>query len=154
MTKLDDQIAQTRRDLEGYPSGDDDGRVQALSNLADSFEDRFLDTNDIEDLEEVIGLHRTALALCPKGHPDRHSSLRWLAWCLVERYRKLGALPDLEEAIAFGRAARGTATAGRRTRHTSRGDTRTWLRTRVFIILSTTSSEEISKEAGIVLYHI
>ena len=50
-------------------------------------------------------LHRSALALCPTGHPDRHSSLYELAWCLLNRNRRQRTLPDLEEAITLERAA-------------------------------------------------
>ena len=75
MTKLDDQISQYREELERRPPGDTTGRGQALFNLADSLEDRFLETNVIEDIEKAIGLHRKALALRPEGHPDSHDSL-------------------------------------------------------------------------------
>ena len=93
MTKLDDKVAQDREELKRRPPGDA-GRGKALFNLADSLQDRFLETNDIEDIVEAIGLHRTALALRPEGHPDRHCSLFGLALCLRERYRKQGTLPD------------------------------------------------------------
>ena len=104
MSILDDWIAQWREELKRRPPGDP-GRGTALFNLADSLEDRFLEINDIQDIEEAIGLHREALVLRPEGHPDRHWSLYSLAWCLGERHRKQGTLPDLEEAITLGRAA-------------------------------------------------
>ena len=104
MTKLDDQIAQYRKELKCRPPGNT-GRGKALFDLADSLEDKFLKTNDIKDIKEAIGLHRTALALRPGGHPNRNQSLSSLARCLVERYRKQGTLPDLEEAITLQRAA-------------------------------------------------
>ena len=104
MTQLDDEIAEYREELKRCPPGDT-GRGTALLNLADSLKDRFLKTNNIQDIEEAIGHHRTALALRPGGHPDRHYSLSQLAWCLGERYCKQGTLPDLEEAITLGRAA-------------------------------------------------
>ena len=104
MTYLDDQIARNQEELERRPPGHT-GRGEAFFNLADSFEGKFLETNDIRDLEEAIGHHRAALALRPEGHPDRHWSLSQLGWCLDDRYRKQGTLPDLEEAITLGRAA-------------------------------------------------
>ena len=104
MTKLDDQIARYRKELERRPPGDT-RRKKVLFNLADSWKSRFLETGDIGDLEEKIGLYRTVLALHPEGHPHRHWSLDNLAWCLQQRYRKEGALPDLEEAITLGKAA-------------------------------------------------
>ena len=104
MTKLDDQIAEDRKELDHHPPGDT-GRGKALFNLADSLEDRFLKKNVIGDLEEAIGLHRSALAVHPEAHPDRHKLLYWLAWCLGKRYRKQGTLLDLDEAITLGRAA-------------------------------------------------
>ena len=105
MTKLDDEIAQYRKELEDEPPGDT-GRGTVFFNLANSLKNRFLKTNDFRDLDEVIELHRTALALvCPEGHPNRHWSLCQLAWCLVERCRKQGTLSDLEEAITLERAA-------------------------------------------------
>ena len=103
MTKSDDQITPYRKELERCPSGDTD-RGKALFNLAVSMENRFLETNDIGDLEEAIRLHRTALVLRPEEHIC-HSSLSSFAWCLHERYRKQGTLPDLDEATKLGRAA-------------------------------------------------
>ena len=104
MTQLDDKIAQYREELKRRPPGDT-GRGKALYDLAFSLQDRFSETDAIEDIKEAIELHRTALALRPEGHPDRHESLYWLAWCLGKRYRKQGTLPDLEEAITLGKAA-------------------------------------------------
>ena len=108
MTKLDDQIAQYRKELKRRPRGrrpqEDTGRDKTLFNLAGSLEDRFEEKNDIGDLQGAIGHHRTALTLRPEGHPDRHKSLNDLARCLQKRYRKRGTLPDLEEAITLGRA--------------------------------------------------
>ena len=116
MTKLDDQIAQYRRELERPPG--DSGCEKALFNLADALENNFLETNDIADLDEAIGLHRTALALSLEGHRDSHSLLFQLAWCLGERYRKQDTLPDLEEAITLGKAALDLRPEG----HPSRSD--------------------------------
>ena len=56
--------------------------MERLSSTSQIFEGKFLETNDIQDLEEAIGHHRAALALRPEGHPDRHWSLSQLGWCL------------------------------------------------------------------------
>ena len=104
MTKLADEIAEYREELKRRPTGDN-GRGNALFNLAVSLGNRFTETDDIEDVKDAIGHHREALALRPEGHPDRDWSLFGLAWCLQERYHKQGTLPDLEEAITLGRAA-------------------------------------------------
>ena len=81
MTIVDDQISQCREELKRCPPGNP-GRRTVLFNLAVSLKDRFKRTDDIEDIVEAIGLHRTVLALRPEGHPDRHKSLYSLAWCL------------------------------------------------------------------------
>ena len=117
MTKLDNQIAQYREELKRRPLGDT-GRAETLFNLAVSVGNRFLETNDILDLEEAIGHHRAALALHPEGHPDRHESLFSFGWCLYQRYCKQGMLSDLDEAIKLGRAALDLRPEG----HPSRSD--------------------------------
>ena len=104
MTELDDEIAQRQEELECDPL-EDAARAWALFNLADCLEDRLLERDDIEDIQEAIELHRTALALRPEGHADRHESFFSLARCLQKRYHKQGTLPDLEEAIMLYRAA-------------------------------------------------
>ena len=74
MSKWDDQIARNREELERHPPGDT-GRAEALYNLAIFLGDRFQEINDVSNLEEAAALQRSALALCPTGHPDRHRSL-------------------------------------------------------------------------------
>ena len=101
---MDDEIAQYREELKRRPPGDT-GRETALYNLAESTRKRFKRTDDIEDIMEAIELHRTALELRPEGHPDCHSLLCQLTWCLIEWYRKQGRLPDLEEAITLAERA-------------------------------------------------
>ena len=126
MRKLHNQVAENRKVLELYPPGSG-GRAQALYNLASSLEELFLETKAVVDLDEAIAVHRSALDLCPIGHPHsrpslfqlawrlgarhhnqdtlRRPSLFQLAWCLGERHRNQGTLPDLEEAITLGRDA-------------------------------------------------
>ena len=99
MAKLDDQIAQRRKELEHRPPGHA-GRAKALADLASSLRKKFEETDGVAGLDEAIVLSREASDLCPKfGHP-----LCSLAWYLHYRYRKQGTLPDLEEAITFSRA--------------------------------------------------
>ena len=78
MTKSDDKIARKRKELECHPPGDT-GRAMVLYNLADSLDDRFLEMDDIADLEEAIALHQSALDLRPVGHSDRSDSFYNLA---------------------------------------------------------------------------
>ena len=59
----------------------------------------------MEDLEEAISLHRQALTLRARGHPDRSSSLNNLANAMTTRFAQLGGMNDLEEAITFHRQA-------------------------------------------------
>ncbi|KIM50203.1 hypothetical protein SCLCIDRAFT_34543 [Scleroderma citrinum Foug A] len=62
MMKLDNKIARKWKELECHPPGDT-GRAMALYSLADSLDDRFLEMDDIADLEEAIALHQPALDL-------------------------------------------------------------------------------------------
>jgi len=104
MTELDDKITRRRKELERHPPGDT-GRAMALYYLADSLDDRFLETKDTADLEEAIALHQVALDLRPPGHSNRSDSLHCLALCLSRRHNKQNTIADLEEAITLGRAA-------------------------------------------------
>ena len=104
MTKLDDQIARNRKELERHPPGDT-GRAVALYSLAASLRDKFSETNDVADLEETLALHQSALDLRPPGHSNRSDSLHFVALCFSDRYNKQGTIADLEEAIKLGRAA-------------------------------------------------
>ena len=105
MTKLDDQIARNRKELEHHCPPGDTGWDVPLYNLAYSLDDRFMETDDIVDLEEAILLHQSALDLRPLGHPDRSDSLHHLALCFSRRYDKQGIIADLEESITLNRAA-------------------------------------------------
>ena len=104
MTKLDDKIARKRKELERHPPGDT-GRAMALYSLACSLGDKFLETDDIVDLEEAIALHQSALDLRPPGHSDWSDSSLSLALCFNRRYIKQGTIADLEEGITLSRAA-------------------------------------------------
>ena len=104
MTEADDQIARNRTELERHPSGDS-GRAVALYNLACSLVGKFLETNDIADLEQAIALHQSALDLRPPSDSHRSTSLNGLTVCLSYRYDIQGTIADLEQAITHGRAA-------------------------------------------------
>jgi len=69
MTELDDKIARRRKELERYPPGDT-AQAMALSNLAISLGVKFLETDDIVDIEEAFALHQSALDLRPAGHSN------------------------------------------------------------------------------------
>ena len=97
MTKLSNRLPNTEK-MQGHPPGNT-GQAQDIYTLAESLRERFVETDDIANLDEAIALHQSALNLRPA--PDHH----WLAWCLCNRYRKQGALPDLEQAITLWRAA-------------------------------------------------
>jgi len=104
MTELDDKIARERKELEHHPPGDG-GRAVALYNLAVSLGNKFLETDDIADIEEAFALHQSGLDLRPAGHSNRSDSLHCLAFCFSTRYDKQDTIADLGQAITLGRAA-------------------------------------------------
>ncbi|KAG0701481.1 hypothetical protein DFH29DRAFT_1069644 [Suillus ampliporus] len=79
--------------------------LSSISNLANSFHDRFGQQGPLSDLDEAIELYRAALALRPPGHSDRSTCLDNLAISLRARFEQQGALSDLDEAIELHRAA-------------------------------------------------
>ena len=87
MTKLDDQITRSRKKLECCLPGDA-GQAMALHSLAVSLNNRFMEANDVADLDEAISFLRSALDLRPVGHPRRSMSLHYLALYLSEGYDK------------------------------------------------------------------
>ena len=111
MTRLDNRIARKRKELERHPPGDT-GRAVALYSLAVSLRHKFLEADNIADLEEAILLHQSALDLRPEGHSNRSDSLHGLAICFGDRYDKQGTIADLEEAITLGRAALALSSPG------------------------------------------
>ncbi|KAL4071850.1 hypothetical protein J3A83DRAFT_4371814 [Scleroderma citrinum] len=97
MSDLDNQITRYWEELGHHPPGDAH-RIVVLINLANSLEDRFLEKDEIEDLDRAIVLRRrSALELHPAGHSDHSDSLHRIAFLLWHRYRKLATIPDLEE---------------------------------------------------------
>ncbi|KAI6154927.1 hypothetical protein BKA82DRAFT_4072938 [Pisolithus tinctorius] len=101
-----DDVSRKRENLACCPPGDD-GRYDALFDLAYALHQRYEKERKIDDLNEAINLHRAALELRPVEDEtgDRSTSLHNLALCLSKRYNKQGAVDDLEEAISLGRAA-------------------------------------------------
>ena len=59
----------------------------------------------MEDLEEAISLHRSALQLRSEDHPLRPESLGNLATSLSLRFEFCGKLEDLEESITLERSS-------------------------------------------------
>ena len=58
---------------------------------------RFARSGSTKNLEETITCHRQALALRPRGHPDRSSSLynlAVLAAAMATRFEQLGRMDD------------------------------------------------------------
>jgi len=104
MTELDDKIARYWKELECYPPGDT-GQAMAFYNLACSLYSKFMEMDDIANLEEALTLHQSALDLHPPGHSNRSDSLHSLALCFSNWYNKQGTIADLEQAITLGRAA-------------------------------------------------
>ncbi|KAI6094602.1 hypothetical protein EDD16DRAFT_975338 [Pisolithus croceorrhizus] len=59
-------------------------RRPSCHNPPCNFRTRFRKRVDMHDIEEAIELHRAALDLRPSGHPDRFSSPRNFALCLLD----------------------------------------------------------------------
>ena len=53
------------------------------------------------DVDEIVAVARTALMLCPSGHPERIVSLTTLTTCLQHRFQHRGVITDLDDAIAL-----------------------------------------------------
>lgn len=103
MMKLDNQIAQDRKELEHHPPGDTVWAM-TLHNLADCLENRFVQTDNISDLEVAIVLNQSALDLHPLDHSNWSDSLSSLTVCFCHRYDKQGTIADLDETITLCRA--------------------------------------------------
>jgi len=76
-----------------------------LNNLGATVFIRFQQSGRMEDMEEAITCHREALALCPRGHPNRAASLNNFANAVSTRFEKSRSMEDLEEAITCHREA-------------------------------------------------
>ncbi|OAX34562.1 hypothetical protein K503DRAFT_832993 [Rhizopogon vinicolor AM-OR11-026] len=90
-----------------------------LNNLALSLQDKFQQWGILSDLEEVIEIHRAALALRPLGHSNQFISLNNLASSLQAKFQQWSVLSDLDEAINFQRAALALCPPGHADRFTS-----------------------------------
>ncbi|KAG1753279.1 hypothetical protein EDB19DRAFT_1626954, partial [Suillus lakei] len=77
--------------------------VTYLINLADSlyngFEQRSRDAPS--ELDEAIELQRAALLLCPPGHCERSTSLKYLALSLQKRFQQFRLPPDWDETLTL-----------------------------------------------------
>ena len=67
MTKLNDQIAQYRRELEDHRPWNT-RRAQGFYNLAKPLMKRFEETDDVTNLDEAIPLHRSAFVSSWSSH--------------------------------------------------------------------------------------
>jgi len=80
-------------------------RSDFLNKLANALDTRYSETEQLDDLDECISLHRQALVLRPLPHPNRSTTLINLANAVDGRFRQTGQLADLDEAISLNREA-------------------------------------------------
>ncbi|KAJ5491946.1 TPR domain-containing protein [Penicillium expansum] len=76
-----------------------------LESLADQFNLRYTETQDIKDLNLAIEYSQLATKMTTYGHHDLKPRLELLAELLELRFRSTGYLPDLDGAIQFTYAA-------------------------------------------------
>ncbi|MEV5427992.1 CHAT domain-containing protein [Streptomyces sp. NPDC052701] len=109
---LDEAITVQRQVVALTPAGSP-VRAGRLWNLAARLRLRYEREGRAEDLEEMLGVLRVALAADP-GDPDVQDAL---GAALLERYEASGREEDLEAAIAAHRRAVAQPDAGERVRH-------------------------------------
>ncbi|KAJ3549250.1 hypothetical protein NMY22_g955 [Coprinellus aureogranulatus] len=78
---------------------DDDEQSSRLYSLATALETRFRLQGCVQDLEESIPLHRSAVSLRPPGHPERILSQNNLANALRARFDQVGAVESGSESV-------------------------------------------------------
>lgn len=96
---LDEVIHACQAALEICPPGHED-RPLALTNLANSFDDQSVRTQDPNFSRRALELHAELLALHPPGHPDRAMILTNYAISLGHEYEYRYCVQSLEQAIA------------------------------------------------------
>jgi tetratricopeptide (TPR) repeat protein len=84
---------------------EDPNRAKRCNDLAASLQWQLRFTDDSALIEEVVQLHREALALRPPGHPDRHVSCSNLAEALQSWFGKTGDFAVLDESVHLHREA-------------------------------------------------
>jgi tetratricopeptide (TPR) repeat protein len=95
----DEGICLRRVVLELCPVGHQ-RRPSALNELSNALESRFVQSGNIDDLDESTQFLREAMSLCPEGHTDRDVYLNNLALSLgIFRFGHQGNTNDLDEAI-------------------------------------------------------
>ena len=94
---MKDLLAQYRKDISFIPN-----TWPSRASVNPTFSP---EKSEIVDIDEVVKLDRSALDVCPPGHPGRALSLRSLASTLWDRYKRQYTMSDLEEAIMLCRAA-------------------------------------------------
>ncbi|MEQ4720608.1 CHAT domain-containing protein [Nonomuraea sp. B19D2] len=86
-------------------SRDDVQRAFMQSNLALFLNRRYDWLDDLEDLEQAVGLLQEASAIIPTGHPERCVLSYNLSYALTRRFERLGVEADMNDAVAAARAA-------------------------------------------------
>lgn len=76
-------------------------RPEALYNLAEALRSRFAQRGSIDDIDEIVHLHRVAVSLRPEGHTGHGGVLNISAISLQVRFRHQGTPHDLDDAIAL-----------------------------------------------------
>ncbi|THG95939.1 hypothetical protein EW026_g5795 [Hermanssonia centrifuga] len=104
---MEDSMPLYRRALQGaQESGlseseivrEDPFYVDTLNSLAVRMALRYADFQDLDDLNESIGLSKRVRSLCPPDHPYRHGFIASLAHALTQRGTRLHSIDDLDEA--------------------------------------------------------
>jgi hypothetical protein len=70
-----------------------------LNSVGTQLRMKYEELGDVEDLQMSISIHRQALHICAKGHPNRLYFLRELSVCLTHRFHRFGSREDLDEAL-------------------------------------------------------
>ncbi|KIK39882.1 hypothetical protein CY34DRAFT_297687 [Suillus luteus UH-Slu-Lm8-n1] len=95
-------------------------RPGTLNHLSIILESRFIQSGNIDDLDECIQFRREAVSLCPEGHTARVSCLINLAVSLhFYRFNHQGNPNDLDEAISLHEEALRLCPVGHESRHFS-----------------------------------
>ncbi len=105
----------------------------------------------MKDLEEVISLHREALSIQPKGHPELSATLGYLGDSLRSRYDRLEASKDLEEAVSSYQEALSLRPPGHPGRSKSLNDLATALKARSISGLSLNKLQDTQDTQKLIL---
>ncbi|MFF5225065.1 CHAT domain-containing protein [Dactylosporangium sp. NPDC000521] len=100
---LDRAILVAQRAARVVPAGERRGPV--LDALANALFMRYMSTNAIADLDEVVAVRRAVLATRAEGAAPDGAALHNLSVSLRFRFERTGDVADLDEAIEVGRAA-------------------------------------------------